>query len=182
MVILIGPSGTGKSSIEKALEEKGFSRVISYTTREKRKGEVDGVNYHYIDEKTFKDFSKKGYFAETAYYNKHYYGAKKEDFVPFAVAVFETEGLAQVEDQGIKHFLVFIDSEKGALYDRMLKRGDTEVSARNRITLDESLFDPESIDPDLVITNGQTEDVEQAISQIAETIKKAYQCWIEKSQ
>ena len=48
MIVLVGESASGKSSIERNLVEKhGYNRVISYTTRKPRTGEHDGVDYHF---------------------------------------------------------------------------------------------------------------------------------------
>ena len=46
MIILVGESASGKSSIEKYLVDNyGYNKIISYTTREPREGDVDGVDY-----------------------------------------------------------------------------------------------------------------------------------------
>ena len=48
MIILVGESASGKSTIEKILTEKyGYKKTISYTTRQPRDGEINGVNYHF---------------------------------------------------------------------------------------------------------------------------------------
>jgi guanylate kinase len=53
---------------------------ISATTREKRRGEKDGVDYYFVDEKKFKSWEKEGKFLETAKVHGYYYGTLK-DFV-----------------------------------------------------------------------------------------------------
>jgi guanylate kinase len=71
---LIGQSASGKSTVERSLTELGYSRIISYTTRPARKGETDGVDYHFIDTDTFTKLQDQDFFAETARYRDWYYG------------------------------------------------------------------------------------------------------------
>ncbi|HIP28928.1 MAG TPA: guanylate kinase [Sulfurovum sp.] len=75
-LVLSGPSGAGKSTIINAasteIGEYYFS--ISTTTREKRVGEVDGVDYFFVDTKTFEEDIKAGNFLEYAQVHGNYYG------------------------------------------------------------------------------------------------------------
>ena len=80
MVVLVGESGSGKSSIEKYLVHNyGYEKIVTYTTRPMRDGEVDGVDYHFIDKSQFRRFKLQDFFAETAEYNGWYYGTAKKD-------------------------------------------------------------------------------------------------------
>jgi len=76
LLVISGPSGVGKSSlikeILKTLENVYFS--ISTTTRSKREGEVDGVNYYFVTKEEFEEDIKKGYFLEWAKVHGNYYG------------------------------------------------------------------------------------------------------------
>jgi guanylate kinase len=76
ILVLSGPSGAGKSSlINKVSEAIGphyFS--ISTTTRPMREGEIDGVDYHFVDEATFKQEIEEEYFLEYAIVHGNYYG------------------------------------------------------------------------------------------------------------
>ena len=47
-LIICGPTASGKTFLRKRLEDKGFKCDVSYTSREPRPGEVDGVHYHFI--------------------------------------------------------------------------------------------------------------------------------------
>ncbi len=76
VLVLSGPSGAGKSSlIHKVVNDLGecyFS--ISTTTRSIREGEVDGVDYHFVDEEEFKREIEKDQFLEYAIVHGNYYG------------------------------------------------------------------------------------------------------------
>jgi len=62
LFVLAAPSGGGKTSLVAALLERepGIRLSISYTTREPRPGEADGVDYHFIDEPRFLALKDKG--------------------------------------------------------------------------------------------------------------------------
>lgn len=76
ILVLSGPSGAGKSSLlNEIIDDIGecyFS--ISTTTRPMRKGEVDGVHYHFVDEKEFTKDIEEELFLEYAFVHGNYYG------------------------------------------------------------------------------------------------------------
>lgn len=76
LYIIAAPSGGGKTSLVSALLEsdKRIKLSTSYTTRPPRTGEVDGVNYHFIDEARFHQMVGEGAFLEHAEVFGRYYG------------------------------------------------------------------------------------------------------------
>ena len=76
IIIIAGPSGAGKTTVCKLLikNDDRLLYSISATTRAKRKGEKDGVDYHFVTEKKFKSWEKEGKFLETAKVHGYYYG------------------------------------------------------------------------------------------------------------
>tara|TARA_Y100001958_G_C20867748_1_gene303277 strand:+ start:17 stop:592 length:576 start_codon:yes stop_codon:yes gene_type:complete len=79
MVILSSPSGAGKTTITKKIQQKynSFKLSVSHTTRKPRSNEVDGVDYHFISEKKFKELIDKNEFYEYAKIFNNYYGTLK---------------------------------------------------------------------------------------------------------
>ena len=79
IITISAPSGSGKTTLCKALrkvrEDIGWS--ISYTTRQKRKNEQNGVDYHFISTKEFEDRILKDEFAEWENVHGNYYGTSK---------------------------------------------------------------------------------------------------------
>ena len=76
LFVLSSPSGAGKSTLAHMLleSEQQISLSISVTTRPPRPGEEDGVDYHFVDEPTFKKMAKDGEFLEWAHVFGHRYG------------------------------------------------------------------------------------------------------------
>lgn len=71
LIVISGPSGSGKGFLTDHLLQGSnisdqFEKVVSYTTRKMRKGEKNGVHYHFVSEEEFKDMIKNGKFLEHA--------------------------------------------------------------------------------------------------------------------
>ena len=80
IVVISGPSGCGKTTICKELikRNKNFVFSVSYTTRPKRKGEVNGKDYYFVSENEFLRLVKQKKFVEWAKVYSNYYGTPKE--------------------------------------------------------------------------------------------------------
>ena len=80
MVILSSPSGAGKTTLTKKIQQKyqSFKISVSHTTRKPRSNEVDGVDYNFVTIDQFKDLIKKNDFYEYAEIFGNYYGTLKE--------------------------------------------------------------------------------------------------------
>ena len=80
MVILSSPSGAGKTTITKKIQQKyqSFKISVSHTTRKPRPNEIDGVDYHFVSHDEFKRFIKEDKFYEYAKIFDNYYGTLKE--------------------------------------------------------------------------------------------------------
>lgn len=81
LIILAGPSGTGKSTILKKLfsEDERLAFSVSHTTRPPRDGEVDGREYHFVDDATFDRMVEAGAFAEWAHVHRRRYGTSRAE-------------------------------------------------------------------------------------------------------
>jgi guanylate kinase len=79
MVVLSSPSGAGKTTITKKIQQKisSFKISVSHTTRKPRLNEIDGIDYNFIDRKSFEIKIKKNFFYEHAKIFGNYYGTSK---------------------------------------------------------------------------------------------------------
>ena len=80
MVVLSSPSGAGKTTITKKIQQKfnTFKISVSHTTRKPRPNEIDGIDYNFIDLKSFKRKINESYFYEYAKIFDNYYGTSKK--------------------------------------------------------------------------------------------------------
>ena len=81
MVILSSPSGAGKTTITKKIQQKyqSFKISVSHTTRKPRPNEVDGIDYHFVTNEEFNKLIKEGQFYEYAKIFDNYYGTNKKN-------------------------------------------------------------------------------------------------------
>jgi len=79
MLVLSSPSGAGKTTIARRVldEDAGIAPSISHTTRAKRRGEVEGRDYHFVDKETFSQMREQGAFLEWAVVFDNYYGTTR---------------------------------------------------------------------------------------------------------
>lgn len=138
---LIGQSSSGKSTIEKRLGEMGYPRIISYTTRPPRKGEVDGVDYNFISEQEFHRLNSRNVFQETARYRDWHYGLslnglnyKDEDYIVVVTIHGYEELLKAVGEENITAIHIKVSERERVA--RQLKRGDDMDEVMRRIKTD----------------------------------------------
>ena len=142
MVILSSPSGAGKTTITKKIQQKypSFKISVSHTTRKPRSNEVNGVDYHFVSSEEFEDFIKSNKFYEHAKIFDNYYGTlkknvddtiKKNDII-FDIDWQGTKKLSQFSNlELIKIYL--ITENKIELKKRLLKRNlDTKKEVEKR--------------------------------------------------
>ena len=133
LVVISGPSGVGKGTVRKDLfnmPKHNLVYSVSMTTREKREGEVDGVDYYFVSKEEFQKRRKEGKFLETAEFVGNYYGTPLDkvndqlDAGNEVVLEIEVEGAIQVKRKVPDCVMIFIvPPGKQALYDRLKRRG-----------------------------------------------------------
>lgn len=155
MIVLVGESASGKSSIEKYLVDwYEYKKIISYTTRSPRPNEVDGLDYHFITVEQFKKLQEENFFAETAIYNNWYYGTAKEDCTDDKIAVLTPHGLRQVSKiDGINVKSFYINVPRRDRLIKILQRGDNIEEAYRRSLSDVGQFDGIGDEVDYIIYN-----------------------------
>jgi guanylate kinase len=80
LFVVVAPSGAGKTSLIDAVmrEDPSLKISVSYTTRSPRPGEKEGVDYHFVDEPTFRAMRERGEFLESAEVHGNHYGTAKQ--------------------------------------------------------------------------------------------------------
>ena len=131
MVILSSPSGAGKTTITKKIQQKyhSFKISVSHTTRKPRSNEVDGVDYNFISKAQFEKYIKDKKFYEYAKIFDNYYGTLKktvDDMIKKNDIIFDidwqgTKQLSQFENLNLVK-IYLIPPNKDELKQRLIKR------------------------------------------------------------
>lgn len=116
LFVISGSSGVGKGTVLKGFLERNpeFHLTTSHTTRTKREGEIEGVNYFYISKEDFKKSINNGEFLEWAEFSDNYYGTKKESVEKGLkegkdlILEIETQGAMQIKEALPNAVLIFI--------------------------------------------------------------------------
>lgn len=146
LFIITGASGTGKTTISNYLRDNyGIKRVITHTTRQPRANELEGRDYYFETEESF----KRNHYIESVSYSGYHYGSSREALQrawqrqPFVSLVVETKGAeayAEVMPQQIVVLFVTV-SDPERLAARLEKRGDSPSEIEKRLASAESKRD-----------------------------------------
>ena len=171
MIVLVGESASGKSSIEKYLVDNyGYKKIVSYTTRQPREGETDGIDYHFITKSQFRRLKEQGFFAETAIYNDWYYGIAKRDCTNDKVAVLTPHGLRQISKiKDIDTISFYINVPRRDRLIKILQRGDDIEESYRRNLSDVGQFDGIKDEVSFTINN---KGYNKSVKEMAEEVKK----------
>lgn len=143
MLMIVAPSGAGKSSLVNALLEKdaGIGLSISFTTRSPRPGEVNGREYNFLSEEEFLARQKAGDFLEWAQVHGNYYGTSKSwiesqmQSGKDVILEIDWQGARQIQQLIPNAIWIFIlPPSIQALEDRLRKRAqDDEATIQKRV-------------------------------------------------
>ena len=143
MVILSSPSGVGKTTLTKKIQQKyqSFKISVSHTTRSPRSNEVDGVDYYFVSHKEFEKLINENKFYEYAKIFENYYGTLKENVDN---TILKHDIIFDIDWQGTKQLSKFkklnlikiflITENKDELRNRLIKRNqNTKKEVEKRL-------------------------------------------------
>ena len=143
--LILGHSGSGKSTIRNALTSHGIKKIITYTTRPPRVSEVDGIDYNFIDQELFKKMDGDDLFIGTTCYVGNYYSTLKEDLEKNnnkdsdCVIVVDKEGVLAIKKEFANARSIYLKCSRETLRDRMIKRNDHANDIEKRLDVLEDL-------------------------------------------
>ncbi|MDB5055933.1 MAG: guanylate kinase [Bacilli bacterium] len=131
--IFTGTSGSGRKTVaKKVCDQLGIKKIVSYTTREPRPHEVEGVDYHYISRAQFIEEDLKGEFFQTAEIDHIFYGVKKRKMHALVEAgenaylIVNRSGANRIKFEfKEKAIRLFIYVEKHTVRERLEARGES---------------------------------------------------------
>ena len=136
MVILSSPSGVGKTTITKKIQQKyqSFKISVSHTTRSARSNEVEGVDYFFVSQEKFEQLIKEKKFYEHAKIFENYYGTLKENVdetilkndLIFDIDWQGTKQLSKFKNLNLIKIYLTTDSKK-ELKERLIKRNQNSL-------------------------------------------------------
>ena len=178
LFVLSGSSGVGKGTVINGFLKRNphFSLSISCTTRNKRTGETDGVNYFYLTREEFEKSIANNEFLEWAEFAQNLYGTKRA-FVEKClnngkdlILEIETKGALKVKEQMPDAVLIFIAPPSIEELEHRLRNRHTEDEATIQKRLAEVREEIERAKKyDYTIVN---DDLETAIFQLEKIIKE----------
>ena len=182
LLILSSPSGAGKTTLTKKIQQKyqNFKISVSHTTRSPRDNEVDGVDYHFVTKKKFEDLIKNNSFYEHAEIFGNYYGTLKSNVDKL---IKNNDLLFDIDWQGTKQLSKFKNlnlvkiylttDNKEELKKRLIKRNqNSEQEVEKRFnSFDEDI--KHWNDYDYVIINKNLEVCFKQIEKIIQSEKKS---------
>jgi guanylate kinase len=140
LYVISAPSGAGKTSLVRELvaADADIRVSVSHTTRPMRPGEVDGRDYHFVDEPTFRAMAAEGAFLEHAQVFDNFYGTSRatiEDQLRAGVDIIleiDWQGAGQVRRVMDCVSIFILPPSRQALEERLQGRGQdsAEVIAR----------------------------------------------------
>lgn len=142
LYVVSSPAGAGKTTIVNLLlEELPFLRkVITYTTRSKRKNEIDNVDYVFKSKEEFESLVQQGAFLEYALVHGNYYGTPKQELQQLlsegydVILVIDVQGMRQVRLSMPELTTIFIlPPSIDELIARMRIRGETQEEIEKRL-------------------------------------------------
>lgn len=178
LLILSGPSGSGKDTVVKRLMEihDGMEISVSATTREKRAGETEGESYYFITKETFEEKIARGKILEYTCYCGNYYGTPKSEIDTrlqkniTTLLVIEVQGASNIKRLYPDCTTVFVRPPSYEELSRRLHGRGTEdedkITARLQRAVEEMNY---AVDYDFVVVN---DDVDKCADEIYAILKQ----------
>jgi len=180
--VFTGLSGSGKSTLAEAvIGYRNIERVVTYTTRAPREGEVHRKDYHFISREEFQKKIQEGYFMEWAEVYGNLYGNPRKDLDRMlaegknALYVIDIQGAKTIKKFYPDAVLIFIKTyDIGELRKRLITRGKDSLEVIDkRMKREEIDFDdPSKYRYDHILIN---DELDKAVGEVKKIIDKHLQ-------
>lgn len=183
LIVLSGPSGVGKDAVLSGIKRRwsSFHYAVTATTRPKRRGERDGVDYHFFSRDEFEEMIKKNKLVEWANVYGNLYGVPKQELQQAlargqdVMVKVDVQGAASIKEIAPQAVFIFISPPSMDELRQRLRQRKTESRFDLKLRIKAAQDEMKSLSMfDYVVVN-QKDSVEQAVSQI-EAIIIAEKC------
>lgn len=178
LIILSGPSGVGKGTVREQLfkmDDLNLAYSISMTTRKPRPGEVNGVDYYFVDQATFNQKIQEDGFLEYAQFVSNSYGTPKDKVEEMleegknVVLEIEVQGALQVMEKVPEALTIFLVPPSMEELERRIRGRKTEAESVMQERLAKAEREIKTKDSYKHVVVNYT--VEQAANEIADIIR-----------
>ena len=143
LFVVSAPSGAGKTTLcrELRLRVPGVAYSISVTTRAPRPGEIDGIDFEFVNESRFREMIGAGEFAEHAVVHGHLYGTRASTLERAlsggtdVLLDIDTQGASRLKEHAPEAVLIFIMAPSMAVLEQRLRerKSDNEDDITRRL-------------------------------------------------
>jgi guanylate kinase len=164
LFVISAPSGAGKTTLCLRLMETlgGLAFSVSHTTRQPRRGEVNGKDYHFISPAAFEGLASTGFFLEWAEVHGNWYGTSRDEVVSRldmgddVLLDIDVQGGAQVRERFPEAILIFVLPPSWEVLEERLRRRGSEESSSMEIRLANARSElQKSCEYDYVVVNDE---------------------------
>ena len=181
MLVICGKSASGKDTVIKEMTKRGWRRVVTWTTRPRRLGEVDNVDYHFVTDDEFDLLIRHNYFVECKKYKTTdgsvwRYGSHIDNEGDNAVIVLTPAGYRDLPDK-IKKLCccIYLYANDDTIKKRLRRRGDNKDEVARRIVADRNDFRGFENECDKIVYNNKDDkpgDVADRIIRMVRSLNK----------
>lgn len=190
LTIIMGKTCSGKNAVVKELVSRGWSQIITYTSRPKRRGERNGREYFYISDDDFASKINSGYFAEWKSYNVNgktwYYGSPSEEIIE--ASLDDKNHVIILTPQGVEDTLAFLSkyisdyqiniiylyANRSTILNRLQKRKDKNDSIERRMRADDIDFKNATSLANKIIYNNDSDSIAEVVDKIIESAERKF--------
>ncbi|BER92123.1 guanylate kinase [Atrimonas thermophila] len=167
LFVISGPSGVGKSTVRKEVMKRcsGLRYSISCTTRPPREGEINGVDYLFVDLSTFEAMKRQGEFLEWARVHGNYYGTPRKPIEEWlkkgedVILEIDVQGAKQVKKNFKGGVFIFIAPPSLKALEERLKKRNTDREDEILLRMTNARIEMQCIsDYDYLVVNDQLEE------------------------
>ncbi len=181
IALLTGFSGAGKTTLWKellALHPEELKRVITYTTRPPRDGEVHGVDYHFLAPDEFLHRKSQGHFLEASEHYGHHYGSPNPEHVDLEehqipIYTVDTNGSIAIKEHYPETHAFFLYISPEEQYRRLTERNADPENVKKR--LERYHHEQEILERNRhlyhIIRNEEPDDLHNAIQHFRKTLQ-----------